>query len=78
MVLKQDRGRGAVVIDRKKYTEKCLNLIHTDNFIQRDHDPTKTVKGKIERFIDKIKNNLTKQEYNRLYPTGSSRGKCYK
>ena len=26
MVLKQDKGRGIVVIDTKTYTEKCLNL----------------------------------------------------
>ena len=30
-----------------------------------------------QRFIRKIKNNLTKQEYSWLYPTGSSPGKFY-
>ena len=30
-----------------------------------------------QRFIRKIKNNLTKQEYGWLYPTGSSPGKFY-
>ena len=30
MVLKQDKGRGDLVIDRKKYSENCLNLLHTD------------------------------------------------
>ena len=34
MVLKQDKGRGVVVIDRKTYTEKCLNLLNTDSFYQ--------------------------------------------
>ena len=77
MVLRQDKGRGIVVIDRTKYTEKCLDLLNTDSFIKLDHDPTKTIEGKIQRSIRKIKNNLTKQEYNRLYPTGSSPGKLY-
>ena len=77
MVLKQDKGRGVVVIDRKKYTEKCINLLHTDSFIQLDHDPTKTIEEKIQRSICKIKNNLTKQEYSRLYSTGSLHGKFY-
>ena len=33
MVLKQDKGRCVAVIDRKKYTGKCINLLHTDSFI---------------------------------------------
>ena len=31
MALKQDKGRGVVVIDRKTYTEKHLNLLNTDS-----------------------------------------------
>ena len=77
MVLKQDKGRGVVVIDRKTYTEKCLNLLNTDSFIQLDHDPTKAIERKIQRSMRKIKNNLTKQEHNRLYPKASSSGKFY-
>ena len=77
MVLKQVKGRGVVVIDRKTYTEKCLNLLNTHSFIQLDHDPTKVIEGKIQRSICKIRNNLTKQEYSRLYPTGSSPGEFY-
>ena len=77
MVLKQDKGRKALVIDRKTYTEKCLNLLNTDSFIQLDHDPTKRIERKIPRSIRKIRNILTKQEYSRLYPTGSSLGKIY-
>ena len=77
MVLKQDKVRGVVVIDRKTYTEKCLNLLNTDSFIQLYHDPIKLIEEKIQRSIRKIRNNLTKQEYSRLYPTGSSPGKFY-
>ena len=63
--------------DRKTYTEKYLNLLNTDSFIQIDHDTTNAFEGKIQRSICKIKNNLTKQEYSRIYPTGSSPGKFY-
>ena len=77
MFLRQDKGRGVVVIDRKTYTEKCLNLLNTDSFIQLEHDPTKAIEGKTQRSIRKIKNNLTKQESSRIYPTGSSPGKFY-
>ena len=61
MVLKQDKGRGVVVIDRKTNTGKCLILPNTDSFTELDHDPTKAIEGKIQRPIGKFKNNLTKQ-----------------
>ena len=77
MVFKQDSGRRFIVIDRKRYTEKFISLLHTDSFIRLDNDSTKSIEGKIQRFIRKIKNNLAKQEYSRLYPTTSSRGKFY-
>ena len=77
MVFKQDKGKGVVVIDRKTYTEKCLNILNTDSFIQLDNDPAKAIEGKFQKSICKIRNNLTKQEYGRLYPTGSSPGKLY-
>ena len=48
MVLKKDKGRGLVVIDRKTYTEKCLNLVNADSFIQLDHDSTIATEGKIK------------------------------
>ena len=68
MVLKQDKGGGVVVIDRKTYTGKCPNLLHTESFTQLDHDLTKAVEGKTQRSMGKIKNNLTKQEYSSFYP----------
>ena len=40
-------------------------------------DPTKKIEAKIQRVLQKIKTNLTSQEYSRLYPTGSCPGKFY-
>ena len=77
MVLKKNSGRRFIVIDRKRYTEKIFNLLHTDSFIRLDNDSAKSIEGKIQRFIRKIKSNFAKQEYSRLYPTRSSRGKFY-
>ena len=77
MVLKQDKGRGVVVIDRKTYTVKYLNLLNTDRFIQLDHDPANAIEGKIQRSVRKFKNNLTKQKYSRISPTGLLPGKFY-
>ena len=60
-VLKQEKRRRLVVIDRKTYTTKCLNLL----------------KEKMQRSISKIKKKITKQEYSRLYPRGLPPGKFY-
>ena len=49
MVFKQDMGRGVALIDRKIYTGKCLNLLHTESFIQLDHDPIKAIKRNFKR-----------------------------
>lgn len=54
---------------------KCLNLLHTNSFAQFNDYLTNAVEGKIQKTMPKIKNNLTKQEYARFYPTGSSPGK---
>ena len=45
MVLKQNKNRRVVL----KYTEKFINLPHTDSFYQLCHDPCKTIKGKISK-----------------------------
>ena len=62
MVLQEDKGRGVIMTDGKKYREKwkCFNLLHTQSFIQFDHDPIKTIEIKTQTFILKIRNNLTK------------------
>ena len=65
-----DNGGEVVVIDSKTHTEKCLSLLNTDSFIELGYDPTKGIEGNIQRSMRKIKNNLIKQEYSRLYPTG--------
>ena len=76
-VLKQEKSRRLVLIDRKTYTTKCLNLLNIYSFIQLGHDPTKAIKEKMQRSISKIKKKITKQEYSRLYPRGLPPGKFY-
>ena len=40
-ILKQGKGRAVVLMGRTKYTNKCLELLHTNQFIKLNHDPTK-------------------------------------
>ena len=73
-ILKQDEGRSIGLMDRTKYTNKCLELFQTNQVIKLNHDPTKSVEGKIQRILRKFKNRLSSEEYYQLYPTGSCPG----
>ena len=64
-------------MNSSQYMKKCLNILKNDNFIKLTDDPTKSIEGKIERAIGKIKSKLSKDEYNKIYPTGSASGKLY-
>ena len=75
--MKQDKGRGVVIIGKSKCQEKCLMILEKDHFKTRDHDPTKKNEEKIQRILWKMKNRLSPQECLRLYPSGSCLGKFY-
>ena len=45
MVLQQAEGRGVIVINRKKYTDKCFNLFHKDGLIHSTMIQLKQLKG---------------------------------
>ena len=48
MLLCQDKGKGVVIMDNRKYTEKCLNLLNLNQFSKPSHDPTKSVENKVK------------------------------
>ena len=77
VIMKQDKERGVVTMDKTKYQEKCLALLNTNQFVKLGRDPTKQIETKIQRVLRKIKTNTSLQEYSRLYPTRSSPGKFY-
>ena len=75
--MKQDKGRGAVVMDRSKYTKKCLSILQTEQITKRRHDPTKSIENKRQRELRELKTKLTIQEYRQLYPTDWNPGRFY-
>lgn len=77
IVMKQDKGRGVVIIDRNKYTEKCLAIINSNQFLKCKKDETSTVERKIQNVVRKIKNCFTENDYRKVYPSGSAPGKFY-
>ena len=77
VILKQDNRKGVVLMDRHKYTDKCLALLSTKQFTTLTNDPTKTLESKVQQTLRKIKSKFTEQEHKKLYPTGSCPRKFY-
>ena len=75
--MKQDQGKGVVIMNRNKYLDKCLALLNSEQFVKLNQDPTATTKRKVQRILRKIKQKFRKEVYQKLYPTGSSPGKFY-
>ena len=61
--MKQDKGRGVVILDQTKYIEKFYNIINTNQFLKLDIDPTKTLDNKIQRTLRKLKDKINESEY---------------
>ena len=72
-VLKADKGRGVVMMNRDKYHETCLELLETEQVQKLNHDPTKTTERKVQNALRKIKSKLSINEYQWIYPTGVTR-----
>ena len=77
IILKQDKGRGVVILDKSTYVDKCLSLLNTDQFCKLDKDPTKTTESKVQRVLRSVKSQIGETEYKNIYPTGSIPGKLY-
>ena len=75
VILKQDKGRGVVIMNRSTYMDKCLAILETNKFKELNKDPTSTLEGKIQRVVRKLKNKLPENIYKKVYPTGSIPGK---
>ena len=55
VIVKQDKGREVVIMDKAKYQEKCLALFNTNQFVKLNRDPSTQGKTKIQRVLRKIK-----------------------
>ena len=74
-LLKQDKGRGIVIMDRSRYVEKCLGILQCD--IQLDEDPTAQFETRVQNCLRKMKKRFGMPTYNSIYPTASRPGRFY-
>ena len=48
IILKQDKGRVVIILDRKNYIQKCVSILNTSQFRKLDNDPTKSLERKVQ------------------------------
>ena len=71
--MKQNKGRGVVLMDIMVYLDKLLDILDTNKFTKLSTDPTKKMEEKNGRFLRKIKRSLLAQEYSPYIPQGHDR-----
>ena len=76
-MLKQDKGRGLVILGNNIYVDKCLSILDTNQLMKLDKNPTSLYESKMQRTLRKIKSKLSTEEYKKLYRTGSNAGRFY-
>ena len=65
-------------MDRNGYTSKYLNILNIQQFWKLYRDLNTSIEARFQRAVRKIKDHLSKQEYMRIYQTGSAPAKFYK
>ena len=77
IILKQDKGRGIVILNRSKYIKQCLSLLDSNQCTELYHDPTDSIKTKVQRALRKVKTKLPANIYSKVYLASSSSGKLH-
>ena len=67
IVLKQDKGRGVTILNRKSYIEKCKTFAK-GKFHKLETDPTKTIQGNYNKCLEVLRMYLPKVNTNDNIP----------
>ena len=51
IIMKQDKERGVVIMNRSQYLEKCLSIVQGKKFMKLDYDLTSKLESKIQRTL---------------------------
>ena len=76
ILIRQDKNRSIVILDRKNHFEKCLSIVENKQLRKLKKDSTKT-ESKVQRTLRKIESMLSENNYKKLYATGSQPGLFY-
>ncbi len=74
MILRQDKGRGVVLLDRTKYVEKAEAFLSGSEFVKLEEDPTRSFQNYVQRTLRSMKSCFENRTYERIYPSSSRPG----
>jgi hypothetical protein len=74
VILRQDKGRGVVILDKTVYISKGENFLNGPEFEKLDFDPTKAFQTQVQDTLRGMKKKFTKKVYRKLYPSSSRPG----
>ena len=77
MILRQDKGRGVVILDKTLYVSKAEEFLNGPEFVELDEDPTKTFQGRVQRTLLEMKKCFEAKVYERIYPSSARPGLYY-
>ena len=73
-VLRQDKGRGVVIMNKVDYSSKSTMFLSGEEFELLENDPTQSFQGRVQRTLLNMKKKFTPAQYKRLYPSSSRPG----
>ena len=74
VVLRQDKGRGVVILNRSDYITKCETFLNGPEFTALSEDPTGKFQTRVQGILRKMKKKFKPSDYNKLYPSSSQPG----
>ena len=72
--MKQDKGRGVVILNRVDYVNKSKLFLNGTEFDKLDEDPTKSFQSLVQRTLLSMKRRFSRKVYRTLYPSSSRPG----
>ena len=74
VILRQDKGRGVVLLNRNDYVSKAEDFLSGSEFIKLDEDPTRSFQSYVHRTLLSMKNCFDARLYEKIYPSSSRPG----
>ena len=73
-ILRQDKGRGVVILNRVDYLTKTETFLAGQEFQKLDHDPTDSFQKRVQQALRNMKKKFSARIYKKLYPSSSRPG----
>ena len=72
LVLRQDKGRGVVLMNRMDYDAKSMLFLSGNEFEELGDDPTQSFQDRVQQTLLSMKKRFTDAQYKHLYPSSSN------